>query len=736
MKQKTFELIGDTVEAGSKPIKGWTVGVPVEKEAIAQLKNIAALPFIYSHIAVMPDVHLGKGATVGSVVATKGAIIPAAVGVDIGCVDKETEFLSPDGWKRIDQWNGEQVLQYDEQTGVANWVIPQAYIRKPATTFFHLKTKYGIDQMLSPDHRVFYRGTSRIKGAGQLKIATAQEVYDRHENNILGWGGTFLTSFNLAAQKSGIGLTDEEIRVMVMVMADGSFNSSGISNLCTLRFRKERKIAKALQLLTEAEIDYRYHVSEEAAGDTTVIRFEAPLREKTMEVFWAANPDQLRIIADEALDWDGTRDLNVYFTRDKTSADFMQYAMSASGARARLLVDNRQDGGIDYRVFANPNTEVGLKATPKGNIKVIDATGEEQFCFTVPTGLWVMRRNGCVVITGNCGMAAQRLTFKSTALPTSLGHLRAVIEASVPHGRTDNGGANDRGAFGKVQVFTHYSQAIRDEAEKLRKHLDRIVERHPKLAKAAQRAWNHVGTLGTGNHFIELCLDESDQVWVMLHSGSRGIGNAIGTYFITKAKEEMKRFFIHLPDGDLAYLPEGSQYYNDYIEAVSWAQRFAALNRSIMMHATLGAIHKTLGLPVDSDMSAINCHHNYVSEERHFGQNVLVTRKGAVNAEKGTLGIIPGSMGAKSFIVRGKGHRESFCSCSHGAGRVMSRTQAAKTFTLEDHIRDTAGVECRKDIAVIDETPKAYKNIEDVMSAQEELVEVVHTLKQILCVKG
>lgn len=737
MKQeiRTFEILGGEPEPGSKPIKGWTVGVPVEKEAIQQLKHIASLPFIYSHLAVMPDVHVGTGATIGSVIATKGAIIPSAVGVDIGCVDKETEFLSPDGWKRIDEWNGEQVLQYNEHTGIANWVIPQAYIRKPATTFLHLKTKYGIDQMLSPDHRIFYRGTSRIKGAGRLKIATAQEVYDRHENNVLGWGGTFLTSFALESQKSGICLSDEEIRVMVMVMADGSFPSeNGVR--CILRFRKERKIAKALQLLTEAEIDYSYHVSKEAAGDTTVIRFDAPLREKSMTVFWTANPDQLRIIADEALDWDGTRDLNVYFTRDKASADFMQYAMTASGARARLLVDNRQDGGIDYRVFANANTEVGLKATPKGNIEVIEATGEEQFCFTVPTGLWVMRRNGCVVITGNCGMSCYRLPFASTALPESLGHLRAAIERAVPHGRTDNGGVNDRGAFGTVTIFSHKTKAVRDEAEKLRKQLASIVERHPKLTKAAARAWNQVGTLGTGNHFIELCLDETDRVWVMLHSGSRGIGNAIGNYFITKAKEEMGRFFIHLPDKDLSYLPEGSKYFNDYLEAVSWAQRFAALSRSVMMHATLDAIHKTLGLPIDTDMEAINCHHNYVSEERHFGENVIVTRKGAVAAHKGTLGIIPGSMGAKSFIVRGKGNRESFCSCSHGAGRVMSRNAAKNTFTIEDHIRDTAGVECRKDAAVLDETPKAYKNIDDVMAAQDGLVEIVHTLKQFLCVKG
>lgn len=419
MQTKTFELIGGQPEGDAKPIKGWTVGVPVEPDAVKQLKNIAALPFIYSHVAVMPDVHLGKGATIGSVIATKGAIIPAAVGVDLGC-----------------------------------------------------------------------------------------------------------------------------------------------------------------------------------------------------------------------------------------------------------------------------------------------------------------------------GMSAQRLSFKARALPENLDPLRDAIERAVPHGRTNNGRPGDRGAWGTVKVFDHPVETVRQEAQILLAALNKIVDKHPRLGRSARGAWHHTGTLGTGNHFIELCLDENQQVWVMLHSGSRGIGNAIGTYFIEKAKEEMIRLGVSLPDKELGYLEEGSTYYADYIEAVSWAQRFAALNRTVMMHAALDAIHQTLGLPITTDLEAINCHHNYVSTEFHFGENVLVTRKGAVNASLDTLGIIPGNMGAKSFIVRGKGNRESFCSCSHGAGRVMSRTEAKRVFTLEDHIRDTAGVSCRKDVGVLDETPKAYKNLDDVMSAQEELVDIVHTLKQVLCVKG
>lgn len=339
-----------------------------------------------------------------------------------------------------------------------------------------------------------------------------------------------------------------------------------------------------------------------------------------------------------------------------------------------------------------------------------------------------------------CGMVAHRLNFKADELPDNLGRLRSEIERVVPHGRTaavtDRGG-RDKGSWGNVQVFDNPSPAIRKEAERLKVWLDKILAKHPKLRRYADTAtWRHMGTLGTGNHFIELCVDEEQRVWVMLHSGSRGIGGQIGNYFIEKAKEKMQRFFIHLPDKDLAYIPEGDEDYNEYVNAVKWAQDYAALNRTVMMHAVLAAIHRTLGLPIDSDMEAINCHHNYISEERHFGENVVVTRKGAVHAGKDVLGIIPGSMGAKSYIVRGKGNRESYCSCSHGAGREMSRHEARRLFKLEDHIKATEGVECRKDIDVIDETPLAYKPIDSVMAAQEDLVEIVHTLKQVLCVKG
>jgi len=327
-----------------------------------------------------------------------------------------------------------------------------------------------------------------------------------------------------------------------------------------------------------------------------------------------------------------------------------------------------------------------------------------------------------------CGMMAARTSLVASDLPDNLEGIRSAIERAVPHGRDVGRGQRDKGSWGDPP------RAVVDAWSTLVERFRRIVAKYPKLEKTNHLV--HLGTLGTGNHFIELCLDEEQRVWVMLHSGSRGIGNAIGTYFITLAKQDMRKWHINLPDEDLAYFPEGTDHFDDYVEAVEWAQDFAKLNRRVMMSHVIDALRGQIAKPFDAELEAVNCHHNYVTRENHFGENVLVTRKGAVRAAKGTMGIIPGSMGAKSFIVRVLGNSDSFDSCSHGAGRVMSRTEAKRVVTLDEHIADTAGVECRKDAGVIDETPRAYKPIEAVMAAQADLVEIVHTLKQVVCVKG
>lgn len=327
-----------------------------------------------------------------------------------------------------------------------------------------------------------------------------------------------------------------------------------------------------------------------------------------------------------------------------------------------------------------------------------------------------------------CGMVAARTSLCAADLPDNLRPLRLAIEAAVPHGRTVTRGGRDKGSWENppANVDEHWAALLPG--------FQRITEKHPRLKNTNN--YKHLGTLGTGNHFIEVCLDEAEQVWFMLHSGSRGVGNAIGNHFIELAQKDMQVHLANLPDKDLAYLEEGTQHFADYVEAVGWAQDYARRNRAAMLDQVLLAARSVMSKPFTATMEAVNCHHNYVQKETHFGSEVYVTRKGAVSAREGELGIIPGSMGARSYIVRGLGNPESFHSCSHGAGRVMSRNEAKRRYNLADQEAATAHVECRKDADVIDEIPMAYKDIDAVMQAQRSLVEVVHTLRQVVCVKG
>ena len=322
-----------------------------------------------------------------------------------------------------------------------------------------------------------------------------------------------------------------------------------------------------------------------------------------------------------------------------------------------------------------------------------------------------------------CGMIATRLSLGANDIDeASLKKVFNQISRDVP-----------------VGFEQHDEREARDDAARpFARKLRQIEEKHPGIAKRVGKrsSWvRQMGTLGGGNHFIEVCLDEADRVWVMLHSGSRGIGNAIGTYFIELAKKDAVRNQILLPDRDLAYFSEGAEHFSDYVEAVGWAQDYARANRAEMLDLVLEALRRHLPA-FEVIREAVNCHHNYVERETHFGKQVWLTRKGAIRAREGDLGIIPGSMGVRSYIVRGKGSADSFDSCAHGAGRRMSRTQAEKQFSIGDLARQTEGVVCRKDKGVLDEIPGAYKDIDEVMANQSDLVEVVHTLKQVVCVKG
>lgn len=331
-------------------------------------------------------------------------------------------------------------------------------------------------------------------------------------------------------------------------------------------------------------------------------------------------------------------------------------------------------------------------------------------------------------ITGvdiGCGMVAVRTTLTSNHVSDNAKDLFEAISKAVPHG-------GERGK--ETGNWSDVPESSRREWERLQPGFRKIVDKHGQASSRSVET--QLGTLGGGNHFVEVCIDESDQVWFMLHSGSRGVGNRIGTHFTELAKKDMERLDRRLPNRDLAYLEEGTEHFADYVEAVSWAQDYASTSRDIMMEQTVRAVRRLLPVKFQLVDEAINCHHNYVQREQHFGRELFITRKGAVSARKGELGIIPGSMGTRSYIVRGLGNPDSFHSCSHGAGRVMPRGVAKAQITLEMHRKATEGIVCRKDKDVIDESPAAYKDIDAVMEAQRDLVEVVHTLRQICCVKG
>ncbi|MCQ9617425.1 RtcB family protein [Paenalcaligenes niemegkensis] len=355
----------------------------------------------------------------------------------------------------------------------------------------------------------------------------------------------------------------------------------------------------------------------------------------------------------------------------------------------------------EHGVVAMPDVHVGIGATV-GSVIATDHA-------IIPAA---------VGVDIGCGINAVRLSLTANDLPDNLVALRHQIERDIPLGP---GGS-------------HKHKNMPDFNAELVKGLKNITDKHPKLER--NNAQRQIGTLGSGNHFIEVCLDETDAVWVMLHSGSRGIGNLIGRYFIEKAKRHMEHYHISLPDNDLAYLPDDTDDFTDYVNAVQWAQDYAFENRRVMMARTIAALRRHIKVPFQITQEAINCHHNYVEKENHFGRNLWITRKGAIRARKGDLGVIPGSMGQRSFVVRGKGNLDSYCSCAHGAGRKYSRTAARNHFSVADLIEQTEGVECRKDNAVLDELPSAYKDIDQVMEHQKDLVEVLHVLKQVVCVKG
>lgn len=681
----------------------------LDQGTIHQAAETAKLPIIAGHMALMPDAHLGFGCAIGSVVPTDGAIIPSAVGVDIGCVDADTEFLSPQGWKAISSWDyGDQVMQYDPDMGEGSFVDPIKYIVRDQDEFYHLKTKYGVDQMLTPDHRVLVWRPVGRKRSQVMEVVTADELVEEHNRLTLGSRVKFETTFR-PTHSTSLNLTDDELRVQVMFMADGSLERGKIG---VIRLKKERKISRAHNLLKVA--NWPYTARTDGDGITVFRIGIPPLTTKTYADLWEASPAQLRVISEECLLWDGNLKDRVFFTSDKESADFIHYAFASSGYRSVRRVDVREHGE-EWRVFANLNTRVGIAGTPKSSITSVPSRDGKAYCFTVPSGFLVLRRGANIFMSGNCGMAAVKTDLVSSDLPDDLNSLRDLIEQKVPAGV---GQGNDVRAR-RVDTWLR--------ANPTRNKLD---------AKLAATAANQLGSLGSGNHFVEVSLDADENVWVVLHSGSRGVGNKLAQGHIKIAKAVQKHAYGVQYDPELAWFVQGTQEFDEYVADLRWAQAYAWENREIMLDSVLSALFGEVGK--GRERERVSCHHNYAEVEHHDGKDVWVTRKGAIRAAVGDLGIIPGSMGTDTFIVEGLGNPLSFNSCSHGAGRRMSRNQARKTLTtdsLASAMGDRTWLDGKAD-RLVDEHPDAYKDIEHVMDLQSDLVTVRDRLVSVLNYKG
>jgi len=709
--------------AAGVPIKMWTSGVPVEEAALAQLRNVASLPFVFHHVAVMPDVHWGMGATVGSVIATRGAVVPAAVGVDIGCFVGETRIPLLDGTQRTlaDLAVRTEPFWVYSVGPDLNLVPGRAVCVKTRENaqLVRVTVSGGDEIVCTPDQEFMlpngtYRRADKLKfNISLMPLYRKWQSRDGYEGSSLGKGTSRLTHVRIWESLNGA-VPDGHV---VHHVNHSHFNNAPDN----------------LVLMTTSDHS-SHHRKHGYSFDNADKRFQE------IRLAGIARSKLDQCITEQRAKI-GTENILAYM---QGNPEHFSAAVADNGKRGAKYLDdfNRSPRKCDEcgEVLPNPAACRWHKVREHAQVENHKVISVEVLNHTADVYcLQVAEHHNFALAAGvfvhNCGMMASRLDLSASDLPDNLSAVRLAIEAAVPHGRTDNCGVNDRGAWG-APGSTSPGSGIYSNSPFYPPGLSAIVEKHPKLERPSQRVLHHLGTLGTGNHFIEVCLDEHDAVWVMLHSGSRGIGNAIGRYFIERAKEHMRRWFVNLPDADLAYLPEHTTDFDDYVEAVGWAQDFALANRTLMMRSAVGAIGVALGRDIVATAEAIQCHHNYVERENHFGQNVLVTRKGAVRARVGDLGIVPGSMGARSYVVRGRGNLDSFQSCSHGAGRAMSRGEAKRRFTLADHAAATEGVECRKDLDVIDETPGAYKSIDAVMAAQESLVEVVHTLRQVICVKG
>jgi tRNA-splicing ligase RtcB len=700
------------------PIKIWASDLELEAEK--QLRNVASLPFIHKHIAVMPDAHAGKGSTVGTVIATRGAIIPACVGVDIGCFVGETKIPLLNGTQRTlkslyETTKGEEFFWVYSVSEKDNSVVPgyaKCIKTRKNADLVKLIVSGGEEIICTPDHLFMlkngsYKKVSELKFNDSLMpLYRSWQSRDGYESCSTGNNNSELT--HKLVYKSLMKLKKDH----VVHHADHNHFNNDPDNLVALSASEHSKYHRSIK---NKNLHWQSNEFEEkriagiikSAKTPEGYKFMADRGRKNILKYMSERPEHYK--------------LSVIENGERGKEFLIAYNQSEKGRAKSKEISQRkyQCKECDETVIGGFGVKNHMKAAHGHNHKVISVEKlsykEDVYCLQVAEHHNFALSAG--VFVHNCGMNAVKLPFKVDVLGDSLNLLRSSIERSVPVGFNANKDMDER------VLNTFAALGLPNNLE-------------IKLNKALAQ----LGSLGGGNHFIEICQDEENNAWVVLHSGSRNIGKSLAEIHIDSAKGLMKKYFIDLPDPDLAYLAQGTKEFTEYTEDLHWAQSYAKENRNEMMLRVLKDISfYVYGEDKGAEfMTAfrVDCHHNYTQMENHFGANIWVTRKGAVSAREGEYGIIPGSMGTKSYIAKGKGNLESFCSCSHGAGRRMSRNKARELFTISDLEKQTAGVECRKDSAVIDEIPAAYKDIDEVMANQADLVEIVHTLKQLICIKG
>lgn len=698
----------------------------IEPEALKQIYTLIKQPaFSDCKVRIMPDVHAGAGCVIGFTADLGEKVIPNIVGVDIGCVDKDTEFLTENGWVKISEYKNQSIAIFDEDTRTTFFEKPIAYIKTENDKFYHLHTKYGIDQMLTEEHKCLVEKGShnRKKSRGQLYCISAKELCEKHTSLKLGFRDNFICDIPNLRLKKKIELSNDELRVQVMVMADGHIQKNG---MCVCQFRKERKIKRCKELLEKANIDYE--IKNRLSGNFAVL-FNPPLKEKRISAFFKCSKEQLEIICDEVMRWDGTINDNVYTSKYKEDVDFVQYAFATNGKRTSISFDSRK-GKESYRcIVSSSKPRVQLAGTPKTDIDIVKSIDGYKYCFTTSTGYWVMRRNGCICVTGNCGM----LTTNLGNIDIDFERLDEVIRKYVPSGRN-----------------VHEEENI-DTATEI---IDKLYCK--KQLKNIDWLKRSCGTLGGGNHFCEVDEDKNGNKYLIIHSGSRNVGKQVAEIYQQMAiddisgksnfKEDSEKLIDEYKSSgrekeinkvikalklsyeknkpkipkELSYLV--GEHREMYLHDMRLCQEFAVLNRRMIQ----GIICYYMGWEITKETDRFQTIHNYIEHETN------IVRKGAISAKAGEKVLIPINMRDGCILGIGKGNEDWNYSAPHGAGRIMSRSKAKETVSLEEYEKSMSGIFTTSvNTSTIDESPMAYKPIDEIIENIKDTVEIVDIIKPI-----